>query len=556
MATQNIGLSAQVTTTAFTQTISASYIGNGTPLSYTQPTSGVMLINVGLAGAQYRIDSGEWIVLDKNEGNYIPADLSVNRVGVKLINDGSVSTKLEYVVESMPTAYVGRTGETFPVANPPVTVTGYRYSGAIATAVPGTGYTFTAGQWYRNGVAIGGQTALTYTRTDTDIGTALTFIPTGIAFSASGGTTLSTPVDTSLSYVRFNAAMAATLAGTGYTKVVPVGDSTTTGYGSLGTTSLTNVRPISPTALLRAALASAQARPVIANSWVGDGGVSNNGATLYQYDPRLTLPDGAGWANSITSALTAGCRHQVNSTNANRMAFLPVDGSCDTFEITTPINGTLGSLNVARTGMSNTAINQAGTAGIAKTTLVSTLSNANPLYINRTAGLGYVMGVDAWDSSVKSVRLLGVGWNAGKTADWIDSATAFNPFPALKAIGAHLYVIRPGINEWLNAVPVATFKANLETLVDGLLVVGDVLICTPYPSKETNTPLATQTLYVNAIREVAAARNLAVEDTFAKWGSWEAANALGYMSDDLHPKQAGYQAAATDCAAKIVSLVA
>lgn len=194
MATQNIGLSAQVTTTSFTQTITSSYISNGTPLSYTQPTSGVMLTNVGGANAQYRIDSGAWVVLDKNEGNYIPVDLSVNMVSVKLINDGATSTTLEYLVESMPTAYVGPTGETFPVANPPVTITGYRYSGSVATAVPGTGYTFTAGQWYRNGVAIGGQTAMTYTRTNTDIGTALTFIPTGIAFTASGGTTLVTPI--------------------------------------------------------------------------------------------------------------------------------------------------------------------------------------------------------------------------------------------------------------------------------------------------------------------------------------------------------------------------
>lgn len=193
MATQNIGLSAQVTTTSFTQTITSAYTSIGAPLGYTQPTSGVMLVNIGPARAQYRIDSGEWIVLDNGEGNYIPADLSVNRVGVKLVNDGATTTSIEYVVESMPTAYVGRTGETFPVANPPVTVTGYRYTGAVATAVPGTGYTFTAGQWYRNGVAISGQTALTYARTDTDIGTVLTFVPTGIAFSAGGGTTLVVP---------------------------------------------------------------------------------------------------------------------------------------------------------------------------------------------------------------------------------------------------------------------------------------------------------------------------------------------------------------------------
>jgi len=190
MPTQNVGLSAQVTTTPFVQTITSGYTSGGTPLASTLATSGVNIINVGPGNAQYRIDNGDWVLLDRNEGNYIPADLSVNRVSVKRTNDSLPSVKIEYVAESKPTAYIGMNGESFPVATPPVTITGYRYVDSIATAVPGAGYAFTAGQWYRDGAAISGQTALTYTRLLADVGTALTFIPTGVAYSAAGGATL------------------------------------------------------------------------------------------------------------------------------------------------------------------------------------------------------------------------------------------------------------------------------------------------------------------------------------------------------------------------------
>ena len=214
MPTQNIDLSAQVTTTSLSQTITANYNTGGNAINYTQQTSGVLINNNGPATAQYSVDNGPWVVLDKREANYLPVDLSVNRVSVKLINDGSTSTKIDVLVESAPTFYIGPSGEQFPVANPPARVNGYRYSGEVATAVPGAGYAFTAGQWYRDGVAISGQTALTYTRINIDVGTALTFIPTGVPFLASGGTTLQNQGNTTVLGALMPTAVSAPFTGT------------------------------------------------------------------------------------------------------------------------------------------------------------------------------------------------------------------------------------------------------------------------------------------------------------------------------------------------------
>lgn len=71
----------------------------------------------------------------------------------------------------------------------PVVITGGRGVGSVATAVVAQGWNITGGQWYNDGVAISGATGLTYTRLVGDIGKVLTFVPTGLPFTANGGAT-------------------------------------------------------------------------------------------------------------------------------------------------------------------------------------------------------------------------------------------------------------------------------------------------------------------------------------------------------------------------------
>lgn len=76
----------------------------------------------------------------------------------------------------------------------PVRITGGRGVGSVATAVVAQGWNIAGGQWRNDGVAISGATGLTYTRLVGDIGKVLTFVPTGLPFTANGGaTTASVP---------------------------------------------------------------------------------------------------------------------------------------------------------------------------------------------------------------------------------------------------------------------------------------------------------------------------------------------------------------------------
>lgn len=72
----------------------------------------------------------------------------------------------------------------------PVIIAGGRTVGYVVTANVQPGYAPTSYQWYRNGAAISGATASTYPRVTADIGTALTLIAGGIAFTADGGITM------------------------------------------------------------------------------------------------------------------------------------------------------------------------------------------------------------------------------------------------------------------------------------------------------------------------------------------------------------------------------
>lgn len=69
-------------------------------------------------------------------------------------------------------------------AGPQAAITGTFQFGATLTAAPLTNWSFTAGQWYRDGVPIGGATALTYQQVQADVGHTLAFVPTNPVYTS------------------------------------------------------------------------------------------------------------------------------------------------------------------------------------------------------------------------------------------------------------------------------------------------------------------------------------------------------------------------------------
>lgn len=355
-------------------------------------------------------------------------------------------------------------------------------------------------------------------------------------------------------YATWRAKLAGAQAGTNYVRAGLLGDSTTGGARALGPAA-NAVRTESAVVYLKEQLTLVQGVPVVATSWIGDQsfGVTNT-LTSYAYDARQSQPDGAGYAYTNPSPRTVAGSMMFNSTNGNRFGFLP-ELPVDTFEVYSATNTTLGSFNLSRVGSSTVLVNEAGTSGVLKTVFTGPLSGTDAIYAARVSAGTYLIGMDAYNSSIKSIRLFGMGWSGGKMSDLIASATGFDPLPALIALHLDLVLIRMGINDGVVGTAPATYKAQLGTLVDALIADGtNVVLATHYPSNFASASQAVQDAIAQATREVATARGLRVIDTYATWGSWTAANALGDMSDNLHPNKQGYTKAAAETAAFLLTL--
>ena len=352
------------------------------------------------------------------------------------------------------------------------------------------------------------------------------------------------------SYNRTRAAIARVRAKTGNMRIGFIGDSTQTGAFSLGSgVGVIGNRAVSHVAFCAAAL-NCKETPAISSSFWGDQNIV--GATVPQYDPRITW--GAGWG--VATGRSIGGFMHYNATTTNALTFLPTN-PVDTFEVYYATAAGAAEFTISRTGDATTsAIVTAGANGIGKYTFTGALSDTNAVSIQRNgigAGL-FIIGINAYNSAESAIQCFNWGWSSGAVADWVVSTLAYNPLPAMVNAACDHYVVTYGINEWASGVNLATSTANLAAIVDALLVVGDVSLCTGYPSQKASASLAVQKTYVDALYSIAAARNLAVNDVWQKVGSYEQGNAMGYYANNLHPLAKLYQLKAESDANMILSL--
>jgi len=327
--------------------------------------------------------------------------------------------------------------------------------------------------------------------------------------------------------------------------VLCIGDSTTAGLGSNGhayENGYANSWPVQLAALLRSAGLNARA-----DSFMG-ARYNVTPAEDAEYDPRLTF--GGAWGFGATSTL--GGPAMYNAEGAGTLAFAPgVNTSAlDVYYLS--LNG-LGSATVNVNGGSTLAtvdMNQA--SAVRKQTVTATLGS-NTWNIVRAAGSAYMLGAVARNAAVKQVSVVNAGWSSATTDNWNYTDTpqnVWNPLPAIQAVAPDLSIIGLGINDWLNTVDVEDYATRLGNVIDAAQASGDVLLWTEVPSN--TILLATMQEYVDAAKAVAADKGVLVVDTFAQFGSFSAANGLGWMFDDAHPTGTGYGVIAQALADRLI----
>lgn len=328
---------------------------------------------------------------------------------------------------------------------------------------------------------------------------------------------------------RWRSKLAALSAGSAETiNLCVIGDSIT--EGAISNASPANYLTKGYVGLIRAALATEYED-------MGTGFIP----THYVKDSLLWTFGGTWIAETASFGVTGACRaSSVNGSTAT-LAF----------------NGTGVGIVVARGSVGGTLdfTIDAAPAGSFDTYKVSP---ADPAYVHEISGLGagdHTLVVTANLTAGETIWLLGAypikgasGVRVNMCGRWgtttANAVGSYAPEAEIDIWNPALTIIAYTANDFAGQTALATYTTNLQTLVTRALTYGDVLLVSVGPTNATY-PIS-QTAYVDAMKQVALANNVAFIDIYGRWnGGAYAKVTLGLLADDVHPNAAGHQDIAT-----------
>lgn len=348
------------------------------------------------------------------------------------------------------------------------------------------------------------------------------------------------------------AKLTATAAGGGYTKIACLGDSKTAGAGS-GTVNGSNIAMQGAFTLSypgRLAAGLPANRRAIYEGYFGDHNAQPLGgiAALAQYygnvafsgtwdRPNLATIGGGVFrsaANGDTMTITP--RSPVNTIDVYIFRV-----SSNTVVTASDSSGTIGTINIP-----------GGAAAVIKTTISRATASIDPIVFTTTTTTNFVVycGLEMWNSGLSQTRVLNLGAYGTVASVQASSAALYSPMPVLKQIAPDLTIINLGTNDITGSVAVASYQADLTTIVQAAKLSGDVILV--WPSAGSNVTPATRAPYRAAMLAVAAANNCVMMDwteLMIALGGRNADNTAGpndatYFFDFNHETAAGYQAEA------------
>jgi len=333
-------------------------------------------------------------------------------------------------------------------------------------------------------------------------------------------------------FAKYRAALALTRLGISDTPVAFVGDSTGTGQWGFGGAFANNRQYAYP--VIMAGLLSAQGIPASCEGVYCDNNVTNQGSTLPAYDPRVSF------SGSATAAPGAGFPGRLLQMTAAGTITLAPGTAYDTIELYTPTNAGLGSATVNNGGATLGTINSNGTLALTKTTYSVTLGSAPINIVWAAGGTFYNSIIRPYVAANKKVVLHNLSGCTYKASDLTDTTRPWYGLGMLGLLAPKLTVLNMTINDATAQTPIATYKANMQGIIDVAKITGDVLIVVGNPANITRATVAVQQIYATAAKELAALNNCVVLDLIDRWVSYDFVQPLGYYGDtDVHPSRIG-----------------
>ena len=319
-------------------------------------------------------------------------------------------------------------------------------------------------------------------------------------------------------------------------RVLCVGDSTFFGANASGVVAPQNLTYWLSVLLNKAGI------PANQNSFCGFGTGTGYGNRLTS-DPQGRVAAGSFGSAGPSLPTLGGCVAQTLSGSAP-LVFSPgvlVDTFNVLFDTYPAASGSTASLTA--TGGTPVSVNSyaSATLPLFVTATSPSASPSNSLSILYTGGGSYsggqfnVLGIEAFNSAIKSVNIFNCGWwaaQSGQLSGTSVAAQGFGPLPTLEYIAPDLTIITADINDWQNNVSVSTHTANLQALITAAQTSGDVILVTGIPNNNDPTQ---QAQIVAATIALGKANNVPVVDMNSRWVSYNFSSALGLYSDTIHP---------------------
>lgn len=341
---------------------------------------------------------------------------------------------------------------------------------------------------------------------------------------------------------KWRKALARVRLGTQDAKLLCVGDSTTWGSKS-GNVATKSYPPLLATAL--------NGRYIRAQNGLQIPAYDSDPAS---HDTRWTFDP--GWARErwgFTGHFGQASYMDIGG-GAGPITFTP-GHACDTFRVWYQQNTDLGTIHLSVDGEPAVSQSTSGTLGWGSAVVTSSLSDSHVLSITATAATVAVVGVEAYDATRASVLVGRAGVPGSKTSDWVTIPSGASN--GITEYAPDLTIISLGINDSRAStpVPLATYIANMTTLITWAKASGDVVLLTPFPSSNgTTAQLAMQESYFPALRDLAYAEGCGFVDIASRFVSGAVASATGLLADGVHPTDIGYADAAGGVASALMQV--
>lgn len=443
--------------------------------------------------------------------------------------------------EFLTTQEVGETRSLISTGGAPVKLTGTSELGGTLTASLSSGWSATGYQWYRDGAAISGATAQTYTLVSADVGTVVTCAVSGLVYVLTGETVTGTVVAAKTFVLMLDSLTQGSASATSYVNAV---------ISTLGASNVKAViHDVAPSG------ARDYTGPYITTT-LTDSGIYPISGSAYTNAIRQRSFEGHG---AYTLATASGAAIVMTSTRAWT--------SAEVFYLVDPtgLSSSFAGSFVARCGTSTLPASAVTCSGTDSTTLQAfgdgTYLAKKTVAVDNTNGTPLVLKLDTWTGRAcvfcvrfnfreDGITLYNAGI-AGLATYQVSGLLATAQQAWVQALGLTHCVINTGMNDRTNSSynTAATFQPLLDTVLQNYITAGmsgsNIYILEPLQSSDAGT---------DVYRTAYQAEATAIGGTYIDQRAWAATsvlglasgsratytqmNAAGYMLDALHPNTA------------------